>query len=114
MAEEDLGLDFDSYDRKPASGFGNHNRITTGSIKSSLPLLKINVPLSTSTHDVFDIFTTVSGKEKFQVIEMEQTIATAVNKEPFSLRRMFLKCLPFADGKGGESMSNAPISAVRL
>ena len=71
MAEEDLGLDFDSYSRKTPSGFGNHNRITTGTIKSSLPLLKINVPLSTSTHDVFDIFTSVSGKEKFQVIEME-------------------------------------------
>ncbi len=46
---------------------------------------------------------------------MEQTIATAVNKEPFSIRKMFLKCLPFADGKGGDNMtSHSPISAVRL
>jgi len=26
---------------------------------------------------------------------MDQTIATAVNKEPFSLKQMLLKCLPF-------------------
>ena len=47
---------------------------------------------------------------------MEQTIATAVNKEPFSLRKMFLKCLPFADAKGGgdNMTSHSPISAVRL
>ena len=69
--------------------------MNTGSIKSSLPVLKINVPLSLTTHDIFDVFSFVSGKAKFQVIEMEQTIATAVNKEPFSLRKMFLKCLPF-------------------
>ena len=45
---------------------------------------------------------------------MEQTIATAVNKEPFSLRKMFLKCLPFTEGKDGNMTSNSPISAVRL
>ena len=47
---------------------------------------------------------------------MEQTIATAVNKEPFSLRKMFLKCLPFAEAKGGSDnmTNNSPISAVRL
>lgn len=26
---------------------------------------------------------------------MEQSIATAVNKEPFSITKMLLKCLPF-------------------
>ena len=76
-------------------------------------MLKINVPLSISTHDIFEVFSTVSGKEKFQIIEMEQTIATAVNKEPFSLRKMFLKCLPQFD-KGGNMTSESPISAVRL
>ena len=45
-----------------------------------------------SARDIFDIFTIVSAKEKFQVIEMEQSIATAVNKEPFSLKKMFMKC----------------------
>lgn len=79
-------------------------------------MLKINVPLSLSTHDVFDVFSFVSSKTKFQIIEMEQTIATAVNKEPFSLRKMFLKCLPFAENKGGSGnmTNNSPISAVRL
>ena len=114
MSEEDLGLDDDYRDRS-TSGFGNHsNRINTGSIKTCLPLLKINVPLTFSTHDIFDLFSAVSAKEKFQIIEMEQTIATAVNKEPFSLKRMFLKCLPFSEGKGGNMTSESPISAVRL
>ena len=45
---------------------------------------------------------------------MEQTIATAVNKEPFSLKRMFLKCLPFSSDKGGNMTNGSPISAVRL
>ena len=119
MAEEDLGLeDFQPNQRTHAAGFGSHQRLSTATIKSSLPVLKINVPLSISTHDIFDVFSFVSGKTKFQVIEMEQTIATAVNKEPFSLRKMFLKCLPFQEsgGKGsdGNMTSNSPISAVRL
>ena len=36
-----------------------------------------------------------------------------MNKEPFSLRKMFLKCLPFADG-GRAMTGNSAISAVRL
>ena len=72
------------------------------------------MPLSLSTHDIFDVFSSVSGSKKFQIIEMEQTIATAVNKEPFSLRKMFLKCLPFTDGRDGNMTNGSPISAVRL
>ena len=85
------------------------------------------MPLSLTTHDIFDVFSFVSNKAKFQVIEMEQTIATAVNKEPFSLRKMFLKCLPSFQQqdttKGamggsrpsqGNLTNNSPISAVRL
>ena len=94
MAEEDLGLEDYQPNQRHAAGFGSNQRLSTASIKSSLPILKINVPLSISTHDCFDVFSFVSRKTKFQVIEMEQTIATAVNKEPFSLRKMFLKCLP--------------------
>lgn len=45
---------------------------------------------------------------------MEENIATAVNKEPFSLRKMFLKCLPFVENKNGGLQTNSPISAVRL
>ena len=58
-----------------------------------------------SARDIFDIFTIVSAKEKFQVIEMEQSIATAVNKEPFSLKKMFMKCLPFQEGADGNMTS---------
>ena len=49
---------------------------------------------------------------------MEQTIATAVNKEPFSLKRMFMRCFPFVEGGkgslGGNLTQDSPISAVRL
>ena len=116
MAEEDLGLDEDYQQnrRVSAAGFGSQGSMITGSIRTSLPLLKINVPLSLSTHDVFQIFSSVSQKEKFQIIEMEENIATAVNKEPFSLRKMFLKCLPFVENKNGGLQTNSPISAVRL
>lgn len=43
---------------------------------------------------------------------MEATMATAVNKEPFSIKRMFLRCLPFS----GDAKREQPdaISAVRL
>ena len=118
MVEEDLGLEEEEFsNRRAQAGFGNHsNRMSTSTIKTSLPLLKINVPLTLSTHDIFDVFSVVSGKTKFQIIEMEQTIATAVNKEPFSLKRMFMKCLPFTEGnqEAGSMVSNSPISAVRL
>ena len=114
MAEEDLGLEDDFANRRVSAGFGSHSRINTGTIKASLPCLKINVPLSMPTRDIFDIFKAVSAKEKFQIIELEQTIATAVYKEPLSIKRMFLKCLPFASDKGGNIMNSSPISALRL
>ena len=44
---------------------------------------------------------------------MEANIATAVNKEPFSIKRMFLRCLPFSDLKK-EHHSESFISAIRL
>jgi hypothetical protein len=53
------------------------------------------VPITVSSNELFEIFRSISGKEKFQVIEMEQTIATAVNKEAFSFKKMMMKCLPF-------------------
>jgi hypothetical protein len=51
-----------------------------------MPVLKLNVPLSCNSSELFEVFSTVCNKQKFQVIEMDQTIATAVNKEPFSLK----------------------------
>jgi len=79
MLEEDIGVDVQpqmgrrARGNGGAAGFGGGGgiRITTGTIKSTLPMLKINVPLSLSTRDIFDIFSLVSSKEKFQVIEME-------------------------------------------
>ena len=65
MAEEDLGLDEEFTNRRSPAGFGSHNRISTATIKTSLPVLKINVPLTLSTHDVFDVFSFVSSKTKF-------------------------------------------------
>ena len=44
---------------------------------------------------------------------MEQNFATAVNKEPFSLKRMFMRCFPFQDFKK-EQPTDSFISAVRL
>ena len=44
---------------------------------------------------------------------MEQTIATAVNKEPFSFKKMFFKCFPLQD-KNEDDVVESPISAVRL
>jgi hypothetical protein len=43
---------------------------------------------------------------------MDQTIATAVNKEKISVMQMLLKCLPF--GERGAKEHESTISAVRL
>ena len=93
----------------PSKGSG----IGSISLRSLLPQLKVNVPLALSTNDIFEIFSNVSRKESFQVIEMEQSIATAVNKEPFSIKRMFLRCIPFGVDKL-EQPNESSISAVRL
>lgn len=45
----------------------------------------------------------VSKQTDFEIIEMEQSIATAVNKEPFSITKMILKCLPFQAMISGSS-----------
>jgi len=41
---------------------------------------------------------------------MEEFIATAVNKEPFSLKRLFSRCFPVTKNSDNQQM----ISAVRL
>jgi hypothetical protein len=56
--------------------------------------MKVNVPLALTSNKIFEIFTQVSKATSFEIIEMEQSIATAVNKEPFSIRKMLLNCLP--------------------
>ena len=42
---------------------------------------------------------------------MEHSTATAVNKEPFSLKKMFMRCNPFSQQT---DTSNNSISAVKL
>ena len=56
----------------------------------------------------------MSKATAFQVIEMESNLATAVNKEPFSIKRMFLRCLPFSGDSKKEQPNESTISAVRL
>ena len=101
---------------KKTSSDNNTSKSKLGqfSMKPSLPYLKLNVPLSVSSSDIHEVFANVSRSKSFQIIEMEANLATAVNKEPFSIKKLFLRCLPFnTDGKRegpGENM----ISAVRL
>ena len=73
----------------------NNQSMQFGTIKQSLPVLKLNVPLSITSNKIFEVFMQISKQTNFEIIEMEQSIATAVNKEPFSLTKMLLKCLPF-------------------
>jgi len=102
--EEDVGVGVDqsqdfigdtdrSQSQQLDTSFGTG--MTALSLQTNLPILKLNVPLQLTHSDIFEVFSDVSLKEKFQVIEMEQTIATAVNKEPFSLKQLFMKCFPF-------------------
>ena len=83
-------------------------------MKTSLPYLKVNVPLALSGSDIHECFALVSKSKSFQIIEMEATLATAVNKEPFSFRKMFLRCLPFNTDSKREAPTEAMISAIRL
>ena len=74
---------------------GSLNQSMSYTIKQSLPVLKLNVPISVTSNKIFEVFMLISKQTSFEIIEMEQSIATAVNKEPFSLTKMLLKCLPF-------------------
>ena len=93
---------------RKVSGLGGSGNF---SLKSHYPNVKLHIPLSVTTNAVFEVFNKVAKSEKFQIIEMEHSFATAVYKEPFSIRRMLTKCIPFAhsDSPQGEN-----ISAVRI
>lgn len=65
-----------------------------------------------TSNEVFEIFTGICKASSFQVIEMDQNIATAVNKEPFSFKKIFQRCIPFSDSK--KEHPESMISAVRL
>lgn len=51
-------IEHDGSKRTPAMMHGY-------SIKSSMPVLKLNVPLAITTSEIFEVFTNVSRKEKF-------------------------------------------------
>lgn len=89
------------------------NKLGSISMKQHFPSLKLNVPLALSSNEIFEVFVGISKNQKFQIIEMEQGTATAVNKEQFSIKRMFMRCLPFQDFKR-EQPSDSPISAIKL
>ncbi|CDW76663.1 UNKNOWN [Stylonychia lemnae] len=91
----------------------NKKKISTMSLKQTLPSFKLNVPLSVSTSEIFEVFTSISKAQRFQIIEMEQSLATAVNKEPFSIKKMFMRCIPFSDGKNSQQ-NDSFISAIRI
>lgn len=67
-----------------------------------MPSLKLNVPLALTSSEIFECFSHVCRSQKFQIIEMDAQLATAVNKEPFSLRKMFLRCIPFSSLTGDQ------------
>ena len=73
--EEDLGVEqFEGEnENKLGHAFGGNGGIRANqfALRSSLPSLKLNVPLSINSNDIFEVFSLVSKKEKFQVIEME-------------------------------------------
>lgn len=81
-----------------------------------MPSLKINVPLALTSSDIFEGFSHVCRSQKFQIIEMDAQLATAVNKEPFSIKKMFLRCIPFSglSGDQREAQADQTISAIRL
>jgi hypothetical protein len=95
-------------DYSPDRGISNFR------VKSNLATLKLNVPLNMAISSIFQHFSTVAKRENFQIIEMEQTMATAVNKEPISFKRMFFNCLPFQSKDQKQEGADACISAVRL
>jgi len=96
--------------------FSDHNENHTyGEIsepKSQLPLVNYYVPLLMSTNAIIDLFKQTSKQQNFQVIECQQSFATAVFKEPFSVKRWLFRCLPVFGGEEGDEDNS--VSAVRM
>lgn len=63
-------------------------------IKSSLPSLKLHIPLSIPCSHLLNLFHQVANQQSFQVIEAEENVATAVSKDYFSFKKIFSKCFP--------------------
>lgn len=111
---EDIGAEMFEQSKRTPKGRNQGIRSSQFNLRTTMPVLKLNVPLSCNSSDLFEIFSLVSKKEKFQVIEMDQTIATAVNKVHVSIKQMLMNCLPFGHNGHKVDDKESPISAVRL
>ena len=85
-------------DARPVKQKTGHNHFSMK--QASLPSLKLNVPLALTSTEIFESFSHICISQKFQIIEMDASLATAVNKEPFSFKKMFLRCIPFSSLTG--------------
>lgn len=80
----------------------------TDNIEQFLPNYSRELPFSFPTTEIFDIFTTSAKKKRFQVIERNSTMATAVYKERYSFKNILLCCLT------PEQRQKSILSAVRI
>ena len=80
--------------------------------KDQFPLVNYYVPLLISTNSIIDIFKQTSKQQKFHIIECDPCFATAVYKEPFSVKKWLFKCLPVFGGE--EAEERLSVSAVRI
>jgi Vacuolar sorting protein 9 (VPS9) domain len=80
----------------------------TDSVEQFLPSFQIELPFSLPTTEIFEIFSVSALKKRFQVIEKNSTMATAVYKERYNFKSILLCCLP------AEQRNKNIISAVRL
>lgn len=80
----------------------------TDNIEQFLPNYSRELPFSFPTTEIFDIFTTSAQKKRFQVIERNSTMATAVYKERYSFKNILLCCLT------PEQRQKTILSAVRI
>jgi hypothetical protein len=80
----------------------------TDNIEHFLPSCTRELSFSFPTTDIFDIFSTSSSKKRFQVIEKNSSMATAVYRERYSFKNILLCCLP------PEQRQQTVLSAARL
>ena len=91
--------------------YHTYGEITTEP-KDQFPLVNYYVPLLISTNSIIDIFKQTSKQQKFHIIECDPCFATAVYKEPFSVKKWLFKCLPVFGGE--EAEERLSVSAVRI
>ena len=86
-------------------------------VRSSLPQAKLQASFAISSSEIMKVFEEVCRAKSFQIIEMEELLATAVYREPFSLKKLFSYCLPSKgrnSGRAGSASSSSMVSAIKL